>query len=319
MRIYRFLLCVLTIAGMVVLTIALRNPAARWVGAAQNNEQAPTFTGLEKVPVDGTATKLVQQAVARISGTHTGWLESGVWMKTHLPELSFAGAGRYVRAPGQRFRLELEARLEGDSAPRSAEINHCTILSVSNGREMWTASRIGTSGWRDVVRVQVSKILDAPDSPAQLPQVRSEFLTGAVFQGVELLLRNLNGQIDWVRREERAQNVRLTGRWKEGVLGGLVEPKQPWPEALPRFCRLTLSGEKLWPSRLEWWGPQKDGGPDCLLAEVEFRDPVFGVPVPPAECVGLFAFDPGQAVVQDLTPIISAGLSERAKQLTPGK
>jgi hypothetical protein len=145
-----------------------------------------------------------------------------------------------------------------------------------------------------------------------VPKARRELLSGSALQGVELL-RNLLAQIDWVRLEDQAQSVRLTGRWKERMLAGLVAPKQSWPEALPRFCRLTLSGAKHWPSRLEWWGPQSDGGPDSLLAELEFRDPVFDRPVPPGECWGLFAFEPGEAVVQDLTPVAPADLTEKAK------
>jgi hypothetical protein len=319
MRIYRFLCCVLTIAGMVVLTIYLRNPAFRWVGAAEGNDEAPAFSELEKAPIDTVGTRLVQQAVDRLSGPRAGWLESGVWMRARLPDLSFEGTGRYVRAPGERFRLELEAHLEGDLAPRTAETNRCTVLSVSDGRDLWMASRIGTSEWRDVVRLRLSKILDAPDGPAQLPQVRREFLTGMAMQGVELLLRNLTSQIDWVRHEDLGQRIRLTGRWKQGALTGRVDPKQPWPEAMPHSCRLTLSDDKLWPGRLEWWGPRKDGGSDYLLAELEFRDPVFDRALPPTECKGLFAFDPGDAVVQDLTPAIHADLSARAKQLTPAR
>jgi hypothetical protein len=304
---------------MVLLAIALRNPAARSVGAAENNEPTPDFAGLEKAPIDATSTRLVEQAIARASDSATGWVESGVWMKARLPELSFEGEGRYVRAPARRFRLEMEARSTARPATRRTEMNRCTILSVSDGRDLWTASRIGSSGWRDVTRLRMSKILDGPDSPARMPQVRREFLAGPALQGVEALLRSLGGQIDWVRREDQSGDVRLTGRWNEAMLAVLVEPKKPWPEALPRFCRLTLSGTQLWPARVEWWGPRTDGGPDGLLAELEFRDPVFGRPLPPGECLGLFAFDPGEAVVNDITPIIQANLTERAKQLTPAK
>jgi hypothetical protein len=319
MRIHRYLPYALTVTGMVVLAIALRNPAARSVGAAENNEPAPDLAGLEKAPADPAAVRLMEQAVARLSGPGTGWLESGVWMKAQLPELSFEGEGRYVRAPAHRFRLEMEARLKGKSVPRTVHMNRCTILSVSDGRDFWTAYRIGSSGWRDVTRLRLSKILEAPDSPTRLPQVRREFLTGTAMQGVELLLRSLRGQIDWVRREDQSGGICLTGRWSAGMLAVLVDPRQPWPEALPRFCRLTLSREQLWPGRLEWWGPRTDGGPDGLLAELEFRDPVFDRPLPPGECLGLFAFDPGAAVVNDVTPIIQANLSERAKQLSPAK
>ena len=43
-----------------------------------------------------------------VIGYHTtepqlGWLETGVWLRARLPELSCEGEGSYVRAPGQRF------------------------------------------------------------------------------------------------------------------------------------------------------------------------------------------------------------------------
>ncbi len=316
MRIYRFLLCVLTIAGMVAAAITLRNPAARSVGAAQSHEPAPSFSGLDKAPSDGSATRLLTQAVARISGPQSGWIESGAWLKAYLPGLSFEGQGRYVRAPDQRFRLELEACLNGESASRTEELNHCTILSVSDGRDLWAASRIGSSGWRDVTRLRLSQILAGP---ARSAQARREFLTGPALQGPELLLRTLQGQIDWVGRDDEGKGTRLTGRWKDWMLTDLVQPKKPWPAALPRFCRLTLSGERLWPGRLEWWGPQQEGGVDRLLAELEFRDPVFDRPVSPGECLKLFAFDPGDAEVQDVTPVVQADMTQRAKHEKQGK
>jgi hypothetical protein len=302
MRTYRFLLCLLTIAGMVVLARTLRNPAARWLSASEGREPAPDLAILEKASRDTSATQLLQQAVGRLSEMQTRWLESTVWTRAHLPELSYEGEGRYVRAPGRRFRLELQTRLEGDRAPQTPDLNSCTILSVSDGRDLWTASRIGSAGWKDIQRLQLAGVVRPSQNQAPSSEGHRELPTAPALDGVESLLSSLLAQIDWVRREDRADDVRISGRWKESMLAGLVDTKKPWPEALPRFCRLTLSGERLWPSRLEWWGPRQEGGPDRLLVELEFRDPVFDRPLPPGECLGLFAFDSGNAAVDSAAP-----------------
>jgi hypothetical protein len=240
-------------------------------------------------------------------------------MKMWLPDLCCEGEGSYVRAPGRRFRLEMRTRLEGPQTARTNERGRCTVLSVCDGHDLWSACRIGSTGWRNVTRLRLSTILDAPNGPATLPQVRQEFLSGWAMQGVERLTRSLRDHIEWVRRVEGTGEVCLSGRWKAWVLPVLLGQKKSWPEALPRFCRLTLRGPEPWPARLEWWGPTEENGPDHLLVEMELRDPVFDHAVSPAQLGSLFTFDPGSVAVEDLTPRIRADLDARARQLGPMK
>jgi hypothetical protein len=310
MSYHRYLPCLLTVSGMVLLAILLRDPAARWVrGAAGDTE--PILSNLEKAPVDPAATELVGQLLARLSEPRLGWLQTDVWMKAHVPDLPFEGEGRYVRAPGQRYRMELRASLPGVR-------DEYTLVSIGDGRDVWTATRFGSGNWQEVRRLRLSTLLEAADSPAHLPQVRQELLNGPVLQGMDRLLRSLQGQVEWVRHEQRSGEVRLTGRWKPAVRVGLVEPKKPWPALVPHGCRLILQAplESPWPGRLEWWGPLEDGGADHLLTEWGFRHPVFDRVLSADECAGLFAFDPGPAGVEDITTRIRAELDVRAKQLT---
>jgi hypothetical protein len=89
----------------------------------------------------------------------------------------------------------------------------------------------------------------------------------------------------------------------------LAPAGKPWPEVLPRAYRVTLQGKRRWPARVETWGPVIEGGPDQLLAEIEFRDPVFGQSLPAEKCGRLFRFDPGESEVEDETAKVNAELT----------
>src|SRR5262249_5309671 len=112
MSIYRYLPYVLTVAGLVAGGILLRNPKTR-SARADEGPVAPVFTELKKAPAEASARRLVEQAIARLSEPRLTWLETAVWMKSRLPEISCEGEGNYVRGPGGRFRLELRTRVDG--------------------------------------------------------------------------------------------------------------------------------------------------------------------------------------------------------------
>src|SRR5262249_52974943 len=120
--------------------------------------------------------------------------------------------------------------------------------------------------------------------------------------GPGALLRSLKAHLVWARHEAQGGDVVVTGAWHPHLRDLLAPAAQGWPAALPRAGRLWLSGPELWPGRLEWWGPGEEGGADRLLAEMEFRDPSWGRPLPEEECRRLFAFDPAGAAVEDLAP-----------------
>jgi hypothetical protein len=263
---------------------------------------------------DEPATRaLIDRAIAGLSESRLKWLEANLWLQVRLPDFAFEGTGTYVRAPGQRFRLEMRTHLVIPANTRDNQTG-ATILAISDGRDMWTAQRTGER-WQNVKRLQMSSILNGPESPVSLPHARDVFLSGPALRGIEKLLRNLNDHFDWVKREQIGGDVRIIGRWRDWMLRSLARPNQPWAEALPRFCRLTLHGTGLWPARIEWWGPREENGPDRLLVEMEFRDPVFDHPVPEERCAGLFSFSPGTGEVEDLTPGIRAEMVELTKHL----
>ena len=134
------------------------------------------------------------------------------------------------------------ARAREETPTARVDKEQCaTMLSVSDGANLWTANRIGAGPWTDVTRLRTGAILDGPESPTALPQVRNEFLTWHAVRGVELQMRSIHSHLDWVRREDVRGDVHLIGRWKEWVVNNLGVKRQAWLAGLPRFCRLRCA------------------------------------------------------------------------------
>jgi hypothetical protein len=304
---YRFLLFVVTAVGGVLLTGALRGPSPP---EAQAPIELPAPGGLADAVPDSAATEVMDQAVRRLQEAAQGWLHTGVWLRARLPGVRYQGEGRYVLAPGQRFRLELQTKRTCGKRRRTA-----TILSVSDGRDLWLAHRGSDGAWADVQRLQVGTILAGLDSPVRVPALRDQFLQGQALRGLVPLMRSLQADLRWLRCEGSAGEEVLTGTWAPGLAATLGPPAQPWPEGLPKVCRLVLRGPHLWPARIEWYGAANADGKMPLLVEMEFRGPVFDQHLPEDQAASLFAFDPGQAVVRDFTSQVLANLNETAEAM----
>jgi hypothetical protein len=127
----------------------------------------------------------------------------------------------------------------------------------------------------------------------------------------------LRTHLVWIKREGHRGNgsdqVELTGVWPPDHLKQLAPPDRPWPEGLPRQCRIILDGQSLWPGAIEWWGPV--AGNEALLARTEYLQPKINQPLTPQECDSAFSFDPGNAEVSDRTSQVTADLSARAQEL----
>jgi hypothetical protein len=301
MRWYRFLPFVLTAAGGFVLTGALRGPS-------RSHDNPPpaqlALANLAEAAPDPVATELVNRAVERLHPPHLEWLQAGVWLRARLPGVQFEGEGRYVLAPGQRFRLEMQTQRTHDKRRGST-----TTLSVSNGQDLWLASRAGTASWGHVQRIRVGCILGNLESPVRLPDLRDQFLNGQALRGLVPLMHSLKRELHWLRRQGQAGEEVLTGTWAPNVAARLAPRNQPWPEGLPKVCRLVLRGPDLWPARIEWYGPPDARGMMPLLVEMEYRDRVLNQPIPEVQAAPLFSFEPGGAAVTDLTPMVMAGLN----------
>jgi hypothetical protein len=223
-----------------------------------------------------------------VSPDRLPWLEASVWQKVRLPGLSYEAEGRYLAAPGHRFRLELRTALGNTPGE---------LLLVSDGRHVWRGTRLGRAGWAEVSRAALRAGFDLPDGPGW-PQAR-DGAGGLTFSGVGPLLLNLRERLSWVGLEKQEGRYVLTGVWPAAARTTLRGDGAAWPAGLPRECRLTLDAATLWPRRVEWWGPPTDGGDSDLLAVVELRSPVCNRPMAPAEAAAAFTFDPGSTPVYE--------------------
>lgn len=219
---------------------------------------------------DPGAGQLLDEAAARIGPARVAWLETAVWQQVELQGLAYQAEGRYLAAPGRRTRLDLRTRL-GDTEGE--------VRVVSDGTALWQGSRIGGGDWEGVGKIGL------PAGPG------GDGSHGWSFAGLSPLLQGLRTQMVWGRRELVRRGGReyhkLTGTWADAPK---TTPRDgPWPEGLPRQCRLYLDAETLWPARVEWWGPDPPREGECLLVQMEFRDPVLNRPLPAEQCIRGFA------------------------------
>ncbi len=239
------------------------------------------------------------------------WLETAIWQKVQLPGYSYEADGSYRLAPGQRFRLEMHTHM-GEAEG--------TLLMVSDGRDLWHAMRPGDGPWESVTRLRLAEVFSTMNGPTG-PQLRDEFLQRPHFQGMTPLLRSLRSRLVWARSERMhrtaGDQIHLVGVWAKEEAAKLAPAEEAWPTSLPRQCHLYLDAHTYWPQRVEWWGPTAANGADRLLVQMEFRNPVFNRPLTAEVCAKLFAFQPGDASIEDETASVTAEMTKRAGELTP--
>src|SRR5262249_3910618 len=149
---------------------------------------------------------------------------------------------------------------------------------------------------RDVQR----QLHSAPES------VRDEFLRKESGAGVLALLPALRERMTWFRREAVRRDgrglLKLSGAWAPAdAATARVRPGRPWPDGLPRQCRLYLDPATAWPCRFEWWGPDAPRPADALLIQMEFRDPVLNRPLSAAAGARAFRPDADPALFPEQT------------------
>jgi hypothetical protein len=314
MWIYRSLLllaggaCLVGVSAALTRTAATVAPALSLAGPPR---QTTTVTAAPEPRADAEAERCIAQALDAFKSERIAWLAMDIWQKVQLPGCAYEADGVYRLAPGQRFRLEMHTHLgEGEG----------TMLSVSDGRTLWQAERPGSGPWENVTRLNLAEVFALMNGPAG-SQLRDEFLQRPHFQGMTSLLINLRGRLVWAKSERLRQNkdesVRLIGVWPVEEARKFTASNRPWPAGLSRQCHLYLDSRTYWPRRVEWWGPDAPDGEDRLLMQMEFRNPLFNRPLTADECGRLFAFQPGDADIEDETATVTAEMNRRAGELRP--
>jgi len=310
---FRSVLAILGGSCLVILSAALTRTAASvaptGVSAVAALAEAVPVAPAPAPRADAAAERCLDRALELLKPDRLDWLEMEIWQKVQFPDYVYEADGSYRLAPGQRFRMEMHTH------PGETE---GTLLTVSDGRQLWRGERSGTGPWENVSRVNLSEVFAVMNGPSA-PQLRSEFLCKPHFQGMTPLLRNLRGRLVWAKSEllRRAggDQIHLIGVWPKDEIARLAPPDEPWPTGLPRQCHLYLDARTCWAQRVEWWGPTAGVGDDRLLVQMEFRNPVFNRPLPAEVCARLFSFHPGDVLIEDETRSVTAEMSRRADEL----
>ncbi|HWG47384.1 MAG TPA: hypothetical protein VN688_31765 [Gemmataceae bacterium] len=312
MWLYRFVLAIAGGSCLVILSAALTRTAASVapVSFGFTTSAETSVVSLAPAPLPSAeATRCIEQALDALKADRVSWLETAIWQKVQLPAYSYEAEGSYRLAPGQRFRLEMHTHL-GEAEG--------TLLMVSDGRDMWEGTRPGQGAWEGVTRLRLAEVFSTMNGPAG-PQLRDEFLQRPHFQGMTPLLRSLRDRLVWARSEvtHRASGdqIHLVGVWAKEEAAKLAPAEATWPTSLPRQCHLYLDAQTHWLQRVEWWGPTAAKGADHLLVQMEFRNPVFNRPLAADVCARLFAFQPGDASIEDETASVTAEMTKRAGEL----
>jgi hypothetical protein len=258
---------------------------------------------------DAEAGAALARSLALLAPDRLRWLEVALWQRITAQGMSCEAEGRYLAAPGGRFRLDLKTRNGG--CPGALQV-------INDGTCLWQTTKIGPGDQTTYRRYRLEEVQAALDDPATAPAVRDEFLRDQNCAGVLTLLPALRERMTWFRRERVRRDgrllVKLSAAWKPAEAAALVRPGTPWPDDLPRQVRLYLDPETFWPHRLEWWGPDPDRPDDSLLIQMEFRDPVLNRPLSAERCAREFRPDAQSEKFPEVTGATAARIRARSQR-----
>jgi hypothetical protein len=286
----RFFLALLVIAAVVLAASAFGLPVVPLsLSPAPAEPALPPQPSLPAAPApaaDDSAAATLGRALGALDEERVGWLEAEVWQRVRVPGYAYEADGYYLKAPGGRFRLQMQTHVGHKPGG---------LLMVCDGEELWQATRAGDGPWQGPSRRGRPEAATWPEGLGPLAGKKAERVAAPPVApgGAAPLLRRLRDRLLWARqemvRQDGAEAIRLVGVWPKPEAEALAPAGSAWPDCTPRQCRLTLDARTLWPRRIEWGGPVAPGGGDVLLAEVEFRHPVFNRPLPPERCAREFA------------------------------
>ena len=261
------------------------------------------------VAPDPAAGAALDRALALLAPDRLRWLEVTLWQRITIADLSCEAEGRYLAAPGGRFRIDLKTHH-----------GNCTgaLQVINDGTTLWEATKIGPGNWGEYKRYRVEAVRQELDDPATAPAVRDEFVRDQNCAGVLALLPALRERMTWFRLERVRRDgrllVKLSAAWKPAEAEALVPAGTPWPDDLPRQVRLYLDPESSWPHRLEWWGPDPGRPDDSLLIQMEFRDPVLNRPLSEDRFGREFRPDVDPGRFPEVTAATTARIRARSQQ-----
>jgi hypothetical protein len=244
-------------SGLVCSTLLLTGAMDRQALSSATPRDDPFLPAGAETPA-GT---LLPQMLTSLGGDRLHWLETKVRQRMFGDE-PFEAEGRYLLAPGQRMRLELRIKTEG---------NRARILAVSDGRQLWQGRWLGGDAEPPVVE-------PLPPAHPQQARARAGFLEARGLGGPLCLLRQIHQSLQAPTQQPGTWHgrpaIRVSGAWNtpEDML-------QTLPTDLrARRCNIFLDAKTLWPYRIEWIGSPQPGNYPVLLLQMDFQDPVLNQP-----------------------------------------
>jgi len=255
---------------------------------------------------DPKADETINQLLAQLDPKKIGWMDTKYSLQASVQGAILRAEGRYLLGPDYRVRMELGVKigkLEGN------------LLTVCDGTTVWNTMHIGGEH-RGTNRWDLKTVLAALNAPGSGPQLAEEFSKSQALLGLFPLLKSLRQNMVFTKQESDPKGgLKLTAVWSPETTKTVAPPNGQWPLLVPRKAYLyigTLEGKKLWPYRIEFWGPAMLRGDDSLLVEMQFRDPKILRP-DEAEAKRLAqacTFDPGKLEVAERTKFMTDSIGQ---------
>jgi hypothetical protein len=284
----RYLLWPALVCPSLLVAGALKHPA----GAPARGAGPLTLAAT----ADPVASEILDQAIAMLNPNRALWLEANIWQRVTCADMTYQAEGRLQTGPGQRMHVDLDVVVSQTRAH---------LQMVSDGKAFWQAEQVEGKP-RRINRMPLEACL--PEQDRLVGEVRSqpERRSQLGFSGLVPLLEDLRRRLLVTGKQNVAwktgEAILLTLVWPPETAASMAPLGQIWPELLPRKCLLYLDAVTLWPHRLEWWAPARASGPDCLIVEIEFRDPILNRQLAADEIQRAFTFRPGKDRVIDQAP-----------------
>jgi hypothetical protein len=271
---------------------------------------------------DAEGTKLLAEAIKQLDPKPSGWLQTNFWIQGDVQGLIYKSDGLLVLGPDHRLRMDLNVQLG---------TNKGLLQSVSDGNTSWDALKIGTLP-PIIKKVVLSEAVKGVEGLSTAQSVLDESYSLQGFKGIYPMLAVTQERMVVTGKENTTLDGRpvtkLTLNWSaenDQQARQVLSPQTSqaaglWPAHLAQNCFIYLervdSGKKLWPARIEWWGPSPPRVGSVLMLQLEFRDPKFDAPTP-EQSARLFHFDPGHAEVIDMTKAYADNIKKQAQSILP--
>jgi hypothetical protein len=271
---------------------------------------------------DQEGTKLLAEAIKQLDPKQSGWLQTSFWMQGDVQGLIYEGDGLLAVGPEHRLHMDLNIHM----GARNGQLQ-----MVSDSNVYWEALKIGTLS-PIIKKVVLGDVIKGVAGLSTGQSVLDESYSLQGFNGIYPMLAAIQERMVVTGKEDTTllgrPATKLTVNWSlenEQQARQVLSPQTGqaagvWPAHLAQNCVIYLerldSGKRLWPARIEWWGPSPPRTGNVLMLQQEFRDPKFDPPTQ-EQSARLFHFDPGHAEVVDITKAYADNIKRQAQSTLP--